>query len=472
MLTKNPVEAWAEQDAAGLRIGEAYRLIAEAAQAGFAVLDDKGTVLFANRRLGQILSLPPGRMAGISVKSLLSGPEGDVLSELLAGGQEDFRTECHLKTGSGFRSPVNVAASRLLQSEKRFTCIVVTDLSSQKRDHSLSELIMELAADAMIVCDSSCRIAAANPAAVMLLGNNLEGRDFHVAVPLENLENGRCIRLPAVDGMPLKRQKVYFRNGNGDDVYLLLSADRLGGEGELEPRGYVVLLSDVSELCQFARQMMRLDRLNIIGEMAAGIGHEVRNPLTTVRGYLQRYCQTAALEKYRESFQLMIEELDRANTIISDFLSLARDKPANLVVTDLNKVIENLFPLLQADAFLRNCNLELELGDIPQVLADEKEIRQCLLNLVGNGLDAMPSGGRVTVSTVSEGDRVYLTVRDEGPGLPPEVREKLGTPFFTTKEHGTGLGLAVCYRIAQRHRAVIEVDTGTTGTAFHFVFGT
>lgn len=227
---------------------------------------------------------------------------------------------------------------------------------------------------------------------------------------------------------------------------------------------------DITEKKKFDAELARMDRLNLIGEMAAGIGHEVRNPMTTVRGYLQWFNQKDAFVDHRESFAIMIEELDRANSIITEFLSLAKDKKVYLVLIDLNKIIRSVFPLLQADAFLRGNSIELELLDTLELFMDEKEIRQCILNLVGNGLDSMPNGGKVTISTKRVGNQVVMTVRDEGLGMTPEVKAKLWTPFFTTKEKGTGLGLSVCYQIAQRHEATIEVETGPEGTVFHFIF--
>ena len=236
------------------------------------------------------------------------------------------------------------------------------------------------------------------------------------------------------------------------------------------PEGLFAYFRDVTEQKKYEAEMSRLDRLNIIGEMAASIGHEVRNPMTTVRGYLQWFSQKAIFVDYREQLTVMIEELDRANTIITEFLSLAKDKKVNLESTHLNTIIQSLLPLLQADAFRRGNTIELALGDIPKVFADDNEIRQCILNLVANGLDAMPEGGKLIIGTAKSESQVIMTVRDSGLGIPPEIIEKLWLPFFTTKEHGTGLGLPVCYQIAQRHGATIEVETSLEGTAFHFIF--
>ncbi|MFA4886504.1 MAG: ATP-binding protein, partial [Desulfotomaculaceae bacterium] len=114
--------------------------------------------------------------------------------------------------------------------------------------------------------------------------------------------------------------------------------------------------------------------------------------------------------------------------------------------------------------------LEFELWDIPYIDLDEKEIRQLILNLVRNGFEAMPSGGTLTIKTFRDSGEVVLAVKDGGKGIGPEILEKIGTPFFTTKDTGTGLGLAVCYSIAARHNARIEIETGPKGTNFYVRF--
>ncbi|MDR3588652.1 MAG: GAF domain-containing protein [Negativicutes bacterium] len=228
----------------------------------------------------------------------------------------------------------------------------------------------------------------------------------------------------------------------------------------------IATMQDITKEKQMESELLRLDRLNTVGEMAAAIGHEVRNPLTTVRGYLQMYLRKAESAQYREQFKTMIDELDRANFIISGFLSLAKNKALEFKRHNLNDIISTLLPLVQSEAYRTGHDIQVEMGDIPDIDIDEKEIRQLLLNIIRNGFEAMEPSGRLTIQTCAEQDRVILTVRDTGSGIPPEVLNKIGTPFTTTKENGTGLGLPVCYRIAERHGAKIEVDTSRQGTAF------
>ena len=233
---------------------------------------------------------------------------------------------------------------------------------------------------------------------------------------------------------------------------------------------YKTVITDITERKRYENELARLDRLNLVGEVAVGIGHEVRNPMTTVRGFLQLYRNNDSFIQYKESFDLMIDELDRANSIIAEFLSLAKNKVVNFNLQDLNAILTHLSPLIQADAIVSDKYIDLQLEEIPEFLLDEKEIRQLILNLVRNGLEAMSSGGNLAIRTYMDGKEVVLSVQDQGKGIEPDTLEKIGTPFFTTKDSGTGLGLAICYGIAARHNAVINIKTSPKGTTFLVMF--
>lgn len=230
------------------------------------------------------------------------------------------------------------------------------------------------------------------------------------------------------------------------------------------------ILRDITVRKNLENSAARVDRMNMVGQMAANVAHEIRNPLTTVRGYLQMMVTKDELYNYRKQIGLMMEELDRTNTIISEYLLLAKDKRAELKSCCLNTIIKALFPLIQADAAASSVHVTLDLINIPKQSLDENEIRQMLLNLVRNGVEAMPSGGELTIGTGLKESKVLLSVKDQGTGLPDHILENLGTPFLTTKEAGTGLGLPICYRIANRHNATIDVITGDQGTTFFVSF--
>lgn len=230
-----------------------------------------------------------------------------------------------------------------------------------------------------------------------------------------------------------------------------------------------LLTREILERKRAEEEIIRLDRLNLIGEMAASISHEVRNPMTTVKGFLQ-LLRNKQESKGKEYFDLMIEELDRANSILSEFLSISKNKATMYEWYNINDIVTSTLPLIQADAHNNDKLLTVELNNVPDLQLDIQEIRQLLLNLVRNGFEAMSNGGQLKIRTFSSNSEVTLGVSDEGNGIEQYMLEKLGTPFFTTKEQGTGLGLAVCYGIASRHNGRISVETSPEGTTFYVYF--
>ncbi len=270
-------------------------------------------------------------------------------------------------------------------------------------------------------------------------------------------------------GEVILNEEIDFLRGDGTRGTMRASSSPIRNQAGKIIAG-VTLFSDVSKFKLFGKELVRLERLKLVGRLAAGIGHEIRNPMTTVRGFLQILGRKQEFTRYKRYFTLMIEELDRANSIISEFISLAKDRPVNLKAQSLNHIVNTLSPLLAAEAMNSGKYINMALEDIPDLLLDEKEIRQLILNLVRNGLEAMQQGGIMNMRTFSEGTEVVLAFEDQGRGIEPGVLDKIGTPFFSTKNSGTGLGLAICYSIAARHNAAIKVKTSPAGTTFFVRF--
>ncbi|USK60923.1 PAS domain S-box protein [Peribacillus asahii] len=265
---------------------------------------------------------------------------------------------------------------------------------------------------------------------------------------------------------PIRNMKIQYKTKRGEMRAGLLSSEMI----HIEPEPCILfVLTDITERVLLEKEMARLDHLNLIGEMAAGIAHEIRNPMTTVYGFLQ---VARGREVSKEVIDLMLDELNRANSIITEFLNLAKNKVSDKQMKNLNTIIKALFPLIQAEAMRASKQVDLDLSECPDISIDEKEIRQFILNMALNGLDAMSSGGKLTIKTYAKEQAVILEIKDQGAGISPEILEKIGTPFFTTKEKGTGLGLAICYSVAERHQAEIDIETGNKGTTFSIRFKT
>lgn len=290
--------------------------------------------------------------------------------------------------------------------------------------------------------------------------NDLVGKDFwHQTPAFINPDTDANLRKAMAENIPLHWEARSVDGKQYYDVHAYPFA-----------RGLSVFFRDITENKERENEMLRLERLNLIGQMAAGISHEVRNPLTIVRGFLQLMEKKIESEQNKEYIYIMISEIDRANTILTDFLSLAKSNIDSARMENLSDIIARIYPMIEADAFNSNKNIELHLEEVPDLELNESEIRQLILNLVRNGLEETPEGGKVTISIYQNNESVVLAVNDQGRGIPPEIRDKIGTPFMTTKSAGTGLGLAISVGIVRRHNARLEFDTGPEGTTFYVLF--
>ena len=236
-------------------------------------------------------------------------------------------------------------------------------------------------------------------------------------------------------------------------------------------KGAVVLFQDITDTEKMKTELLYVERLNMVGQMAASITHEIRNPMAVIRGFLQLMKEKSPpeLDHY---YKIVMDELDRANGIINDFLSLAQNRVSEKESCHLHDIIQELSPLLWADANLRGQRVELVLGsEVPSMFLNRKEMKQLILNLCRNAMEAMDAKGILTIRTCSTELGVELRIKDTGNGISEEQMSRLFEPFFTTKTKGTGLGLSLCQSIVQRHNAAISVQSVLgAGTEFKVLF--
>jgi signal transduction histidine kinase len=222
------------------------------------------------------------------------------------------------------------------------------------------------------------------------------------------------------------------------------------------------------------QQMERVDRFATLGELAAGIAHEIKNPIAGIGGAIQILMQDLPKDDYRrEIFDEILKQIDRIDRDVKDLLSYSRTEKPSLAEKDIHKVIEQTVFLSRERAALQKVDIETLYGQkIPKIELDAKQIQQVILNLVLNAIQAMPDGGILLISTrlhtVSDGKEfVQVQVKDTGQGIPMELLSKVFTPFFTTRHTGTGLGLPISQKIIHQHQGKIEVQSSPgKGTCF------
>lgn len=225
------------------------------------------------------------------------------------------------------------------------------------------------------------------------------------------------------------------------------------------PGGIVMIIQDLTEEEKIRSELDNVERLTLVGQMAAGITHEIRNPMAVVRGFLQLMREKSP-EDLHSYYHIVMEELDRANSIINDFLSLAQSRVSEKEMVQLELILEELTPLIWADANLRGQSVELKLSpSLPPLRLNVREIKQLILNLARNAMEAMDAKGVLTLETCEQEDTAQLIITDTGSGIPQSQLKQLFTPFYTTKSQGTGLGLPLCLSIAERHNGTIHVES-------------
>lgn len=232
--------------------------------------------------------------------------------------------------------------------------------------------------------------------------------------------------------------------------------------------GAAIICHDITELNRLRDEIGRMERLSLVGQMAASITHEIRNPMAVIRGFVQLMKERSP-DHQQEYFRIVMDELDRANAIINDFLSLAQNRVIDKHSGSLHDIVNEMLPLLWADANMRGQSIELELApEIKSFMMNGKEMKQLILNLARNGMEAMDGTGVLRLCTFDYEDRIELHVIDNGCGIPKEKQERLFEPFYTTKTRGTGLGLPLCLSIVERHGGEIHVES-TEGVGTNFI---
>ncbi|HZK24176.1 MAG TPA: ATP-binding protein [Oscillospiraceae bacterium] len=228
-------------------------------------------------------------------------------------------------------------------------------------------------------------------------------------------------------------------------------------------------LVEIEQLHETTRQM---EKLALAGQIAAGIAHEIRNPITVVHGYLQLL--TSKQPVVDENYQLMLDELKRANQIITDFLRFSRPGELRKVPVQLNHILETTVSLMVGQEIQNDVKIKTKLADyLPIILLDRSQMLQVFLNLFTNAIQAMPAGGIITVSSEfdQEANVIRVIIKDTGTGIKPEAMPQIFDPFFSTKDQGTGLGLAITQTIVAAHDGQIEAQSKLKeGTQFTLTF--
>ncbi|WP_223595462.1 PAS domain S-box protein [Neobacillus bataviensis] len=238
-----------------------------------------------------------------------------------------------------------------------------------------------------------------------------------------------------------------------------------------KPYQYLAIRNDITERKKTEEVLHRQDKLAAVGQLAAGVAHEIRNPLTSMKGYAE-FLQLDEKDPERLEFlSIILDEIERVNTIVEDFMVLAKPKAVELEEKNVVQVIKNVVSLLEFEARKKNVRLDFDCNqEIIQIECDENRLKQVFLNFIKNGIEAMPNGGDLHVKTMIHENNVQISIQDTGVGIPKDKLKKLGEPFYTTKKTGNGLGLMVSFKIIESHNGKVFVESELNkGTTFNIL---
>jgi signal transduction histidine kinase len=219
-------------------------------------------------------------------------------------------------------------------------------------------------------------------------------------------------------------------------------------------KNIVIISRDISERKKAEGLLLQSEKLSIVGELAAGVAHEIRNPLTTIKGFVQLFKWENGSSEYND---LLLSELERIETITSEMLALGKPQAIQLNRENLQELVENTIELMSPQALMHSIQFKLTAEEPPFFITCEKnQLRQVFLNILKNAIEAMPGGGEIQINLrKSAEDECVVSFHDQGYGIPEELLPRLGEPFYTLKEKGTGLGLMICHKIIKQHQGTI-----------------
>jgi two-component system sensor histidine kinase HydH len=321
--------------------------------------------------------------------------------------------------------------------------------------------VVESMANGLITVDRSMRVGTFNPTALETLRKpkeEVEGRHISELLPLE-----QEIREVLSDPDLVLEKEVNLPNEGKGRTFLAISVSALKEPASRVSRGAVVIARDLTMIRELEQKVTLNEKFAALGRLSAGVAHEIRNPLNSIRGFIQYFQKKLALdpEDYRYT-DLMLTEVDRLNRVISKLLAYSKPREPRLVVRPVDEILDHCIRVLEREAgeaqveIVRNRH-----GDqVPLVLMDTDQMTQVMLNLLINAIEAAPKESRVIAGYESDDQgQVMIVVEDAGEGIPREHLDKLFDPFFSTKKKGTGLGLAIVKSIVEGHDGEIEVES-------------
>jgi two-component system sensor kinase FixL len=482
LRAKTDLEAQVSARSADLRDSTArLQSIIDSAVDGIIVIDSKGRIGAFNRGAERLFGYPAAEVIGRNVNTLMPSPQHEehdgYLARYLQTGQAKIIGTGREVTGrrrDGTTFPLHLSVGEMSVGGERMFTGMLHDLSERVRleeqlrtSEARWRAIVQSAVDGIVVIDAHGRIEAFNSAAERLFGyaeSDVVGRNVNTLMPPPYHEEhdiylARYLATSAKKIIGTGREVTGLRR-DGTTFPLHLAVGELVVNGE---RKFTGILHDLSVRVRMEEQLREQASLVRLGEMAAVLAHEVKNPLAGIRGAVQ-VIRTRLAQGSRDLViaDEIVARIDGLNELMKDLLLFARPPQPRLSSVELRTLVSSTAALIASDPALKNLDIQIA-GNVPPVQADPELLKIVFANLLVNGAHAMDGRGTIHVSLGIVSNKCQVVFSDNGPGISPDVRDKLFTPFFTTKSRGSGLGLPTAKRLVEAHRGSISIACPPTG---------
>jgi two-component system sporulation sensor kinase A len=431
-----------------LRESEAkYRILAENTSDIITIIGVDGKMKYSSPSTFQNLGYFPEKSIGMDILISIHRDDRDLVKakfQRLLDGKESVQVEYRARHRDGRWIYFETRGVPVFDESGNVTSIVAVSRNITERklaEEALRQseqkyrLIAENTLDIIRLVDQHDLVVYASPSNGTVLGyqpEEIEGTPNHALVHPEDLEK-TILSFTRVK-QTKKPAEIEFRYQHKQGHYLLLEAygiPLLTADGEIS--GTIMVARDITQRKRSEEIIRETEKLSVIGRLAAGIAHEIRNPLTSLKGFIQLLHAGSAENKHY--YEIMEKELDRINYIVSELLVLSKPQVINYKEKNLNELIESVITLLDTQAILNNVQIKTDLEpSLPPIRCEENQIKQVFINLLKNSIEASPNGGEILIKTKrTEGGKVLVRIVDQGCGIPEEQISRLGEPFFTTK---------------------------------------
>lgn len=430
-----------------------------------ATMDIEGNLTFANQAFVEMFGNPIGDKI---IPSITEDYYEDYRS-LLNTVQNGFKVKGHetvRKKQNGELVPISVTYAPLKDKEGAVTgfSAIIRDITEQKRiEKELEENKQRYQSlffsnpDLVYSLDLEGVITNINPSVQRLIGyapEQIVGQNYQLFVNDQSLCHTIASFKETLKGIP-QTYETGLIHKNGHNGFFHITNLPIIVNNQIV--GVYGIAKDISEIKKAEEYLRKSDRLSAIGQLAAGIAHEIRNPLTSIKGFLQFLQEKSSDHEY---FDIMLHEIDRIELITNEFLILAKPQAKTYSQTSIKSILHSFLPLVETQANMSNILIETEIDEhIPAIYCDSNQIKQVFLNIMKNSIESMPEGGVIRIRVMKKEGHIQILIEDSGCGIPPERLKRIGEPFYSTKEKGTGLGLMIIFKIIKEHKGSIQINS-------------